>query len=356
MRWRPHISIVCAVHDPGYGGDLPRRASIFLRNICYHAKAAGVSTEVIFVEWNRRENAQRWRDLLRLPEQQGNVCVRVIEVSSEHHDAIAPSNAPPFFQPIAKNVGLRRARGRFLLSTDPDVLFTPQVFQAFAKKLRRRAFYRIDRYDVAEDVNECANVPEQLAFCRQRIAGIHTDYASTEFPKIVSLDQPGEIDEWLAPLRLAYRRTLALPRFAHRHQERLTYPVDKFHTNASGCFILMHRDAWSAICGHPEFTTRGHSDSVTCWSAVSAGLRQVVLQPPCYMFHQPHARGETSAWPQTDWRPWYLEFQKACAKRRTLQISGPSWGLAGSDFPTWRSANGQWTLENPAAVQRAAAA
>src|SRR6516165_4483839 len=68
---------------------------------------------------------------------------------------------------IAKNVGLRRARGRYLLATNIDILFSDELCRFLARReLRPGLMYRIDRLDVAGDVPVDAPVPEQLAYCR----------------------------------------------------------------------------------------------------------------------------------------------------------------------------------------------
>jgi len=49
---------------------------------------------------------------------------------------IAHGDKLPLFQMIAKNVGIRRARGRFVLVTNIDILFSDAVIQFMRDELR----------------------------------------------------------------------------------------------------------------------------------------------------------------------------------------------------------------------------
>src|SRR5207245_3974337 len=74
----------------------------------------------------------------------------------------------PIFEYIAKNVGIRRARGEYVLITNPDIVFTQELIRYFAARgLRGDAFYRVDRYDVNRSVPLALPVERQLRFCAQ---------------------------------------------------------------------------------------------------------------------------------------------------------------------------------------------
>ena len=53
--------------------------------------------------------------------------VRIITVPSHLHQQLRYSEHLPLFQMIAKNVGIQRARGEFVLVTNIDVLFSRQL-------------------------------------------------------------------------------------------------------------------------------------------------------------------------------------------------------------------------------------
>jgi hypothetical protein len=82
---------------------------------------------------------------------------------------------------IGKNVGIRRARGRFLLATNIDILFNDELMRFLkAGRLQQGKIYRIDRTDVETNVPVDASVVEQLAYCRSH--HLRTNRPAGTFP------------------------------------------------------------------------------------------------------------------------------------------------------------------------------
>jgi hypothetical protein len=76
--------------------------------------------------------------------------------------------------------------------------------------------------------------------------------------------------------------------------ERCSSP-DFLHTNACGDFTLMARDRWFNLRGYPEFNLFSMNlDSVLCFSAHYAGVREEVLAEPMRIHRIEHGRG--SGW------------------------------------------------------------
>src|SRR5437763_1344446 len=77
------------------------------------------------------------------------------------------SDAVPLHQMIAKNAGIRRALGEFVLATNLDIVFSPELMQFLAaRRLEARRMYRIDRYDVSREIPSPDRVDDLLAFCQ----------------------------------------------------------------------------------------------------------------------------------------------------------------------------------------------
>jgi len=92
--------------------------------------------------------------------------VRFIEVSREIHDRLPNAATIPLHQMIAKNAGIRRARGQFVLATNLDIIFSAELMRFLGeRRLERRKLYRVDRTDVASQIPAGATVDELLAFC-----------------------------------------------------------------------------------------------------------------------------------------------------------------------------------------------
>lgn len=330
----PRVSFVTCLRDYGYGGSLLRRMEIFLNGIAVLAHRHGLDTEVILVVWNPSPGEPPLHEVLRVRESLNRMSVRIIVVPAELHRMLPNADRIPFFEPIGKNVGLRRAGGDYWLATNPDLLFSGAVFRVLAGGLEPGTLYRMDRHDVGKDVPHTLPVGRQLAFCARHVAGVHAGCASITFPEMVKVGRfrrrPGLQRRVEQECRDQRKGPDPLP-----YTEQALWPRDGIHTNASGSFLLMHRRHWEAMRGHPEFHTRGHADSVTTWAAVTHGLTQRVLRPPCFLFHQPHGRSEQRDWPQTDWKVWYQRFRKSMLAKEPLVINGRAWGFPEERFEEW---------------------
>jgi NAD+ synthase len=91
--------------------------NVFVRALLEQTKRENLSAELILIEWNPPSDRPRLREVLSSPNEEGTCDVRVIEVPPEVHARFRYSDRLPMFQMIAKNVGIRRAKGRFVLPT-----------------------------------------------------------------------------------------------------------------------------------------------------------------------------------------------------------------------------------------------
>jgi len=96
--------------------------------------------------------------------------VRFIEVPEELHRRYKHAEHLPLYQMIAKNVGIRRARGEFILATNIDIPLFRRARELSRKKvLDPGRMYRIDRHDARGDVSLEASLDEQLEYCRMHL-------------------------------------------------------------------------------------------------------------------------------------------------------------------------------------------
>src|SRR4051794_15943339 len=151
----PYLSVVVTARNDDHGGNPLYRFQCFIDSLaaqCVHYK---LRCELIIVEWNPPFDRPRLRDALSWPESAGWCDIRIIEVPHELHTRLAHAEALPLFQMIAKNVGIRRARGQFILATNIDVIFDDSLMQRIARRrLVPGRLYRVDRYDVPERVQK----------------------------------------------------------------------------------------------------------------------------------------------------------------------------------------------------------
>ena len=163
----PYLSVVVTARNDDHGGNLLRRMQIFIDAWINQAKRHRLPCELILVEWNPPEDRERLAAALRWPHETGPCQVRIIEVPAEVHARYRYASVLPLYQMIAKNVGIRRARGEFILATNIDIIFSDELMQFLAeRRLEKGRMYRIDRTDVTSDVPVDGTLDEQLAYSR----------------------------------------------------------------------------------------------------------------------------------------------------------------------------------------------
>ncbi len=166
----PYLSVVATARNDDHGGNLLHRMQIFVDAWINQSKRHNLSSELIIVEWNPPRDRKPLAEALRWPADTGPCQVRIIEVPPELHARYHHAAALPLYQMLAKNVGIRRARGQFILATNIDIVFSDELVRYLASgRLEKGRMYRIDRTDVMSDVPENGTLDDQLAYCRTHL-------------------------------------------------------------------------------------------------------------------------------------------------------------------------------------------
>ncbi|MBI5057048.1 MAG: glycosyltransferase family 2 protein [Nitrospirae bacterium] len=256
------MSIVVTARNDNHGGGFIHRMQIFVNGLLAQCERHKLMAELIIVEWNPPVEKPRLSQALIWPDNSGFCTVRIIEVPPAIHNQYKYAHKLPLYQMIAKNVGMRRARGRFILATNIDVLFSDELMHFLAKaELREGVLYRIDRTDVPEDVPLQATIDEQLNYCLENIIRINCREGTLQ--KLTGRYYPsyGQIDVVLTNL----------------------------HFNACGDFTLMSTADWHRLNGYPEFDMYSpHLDSLMLIISYYAGIRQEILREPMRLYHLEH--------------------------------------------------------------------
>jgi hypothetical protein len=322
----PYISFVVASRNDNYGGNQVRRMQIFINALLSSWKKHDLDAELLIVEWNPPLDRPRLKDVLEWPKDLKLGCVRMIDVPSEFHYRFPNSEKMPIFEHIAKNVGVRRARGKYVLVTDPDVLYSDELIGFLSSKsLSPDAFYRVDRYDTDPDVPVNGNLKDQLAFCVNHVRRVDLLGAT------IMLRRPpvgwGRVDFAMERFLLTFNRA------ARRIGDSLRIE-DRLYTNASGSFTLMLSDRWAELRGYPELATQGHIDAYIIVMATSAGLRQIILPRSMRIYHMEHQRAidwinvDKTTRPLTSFEQWERDSKEMLRDMKPKIINDESWGLA----------------------------
>lgn len=285
----PYLSVVATSRNDDHGGSLLRRMQLFVDGLVEQCRRHRLAAELILVEWNPPPDRPRLLDVLEWPAVAGPCAIRIIEVPAEVHRRFRHAEDLRLFQMIAKNVGLRRARGRFLLATNIDLLFSDEIVSFLAaRSLDPDRMYRVDRHDVMADVPVSAGLDAQLAYCRGHVLRIHTREGSFSVDEEGHRTVPAALREapWGRLLRAGVRRLRG---------RRRPHPPAPLHLNGCGDFTLMAREKWFELRGYPELHVFSFNlDSLLCHAAHHAGARESVLPEAMQIFHIEHATG--SGW------------------------------------------------------------
>jgi GT2 family glycosyltransferase len=167
----PLLSIVITGRNDDYGGDFNAR---FFRALGFnHDKLAAraVPHEVVFVEWDPVPGKRLLVEEIEaaLPGVAREVLVAYV-ADARYQEACTQNPRLGFLEFLAKNVGIRRARGRFILTTNTDVFLGPELIDRFAAAaLEPGVVYRTNRIDVKFGIDESHLTWEILADARNHV-------------------------------------------------------------------------------------------------------------------------------------------------------------------------------------------
>ncbi len=347
-QWSPALSVVVTARNDNHGGNLLHRMQLFLDGLGHQCAQHRLPAELIMVEWNPPQDQPPLSKVLTWPKN-GWCTTRTIKVPQSIHSRLECSDRLPLFQMIAKNVGIRRARGRFVLATNVDLLFSDELMVFLAsKKLDTSRFYRIDRYDVPSNIPLNGSMEEKLQFCRDHILRINRRAATYDSEKgtLVRIYSPRR--RLLHKFDRMFSRFLPQPlREWFWRAEHLLYGAERkpLHTNAAGDFTLMARERWNDLRGYPELQLFSmHLDALLCYAAHHSGMRERVLKSPKRIYHLEHSMGwspdvltgvltddrlDVDIVPQVSqeqMNAWAVQMRR---EKRPLIFNDEDWGLAG---------------------------
>ena len=136
------FSVIVTGRNDNYDGDFDERLCIALsQNIKSLPEA-----EFIFVEWNSfTDRPLVCSKLKKIFSNQ----IKYYAVDPKYHDRYCTIDG--FLEYPPKNVGIRRASGDFIISTNSDVIFCPDLISNLKKPLKNNILYRALRIDIRLD-------------------------------------------------------------------------------------------------------------------------------------------------------------------------------------------------------------
>ncbi|MBS1613911.1 MAG: hypothetical protein JST49_13900 [Bacteroidetes bacterium] len=282
---KPYLSIIAASRNDNHGEDMLKRMRMFINGLIEQCNKYQLRTELIIVEWNPPAETEPLHQVLPKPKTADFLTLKYIVVPPELHYRYRFSKQIPLYQMIAKNVGIRRAEGEFVLCTNVDLLFSDKLFEFLsAQKLDKNSYYRANRCDVPASIKEEWTLKQQFEFCENnklRVLGKNPLYSNMiDWPKWA-------FEKKFIALTLNY-----LVGFKYTFYDPVAVTFIKLDSNACGDFTLMHKDTWTKIEGYPELDLYSiHIDTLGIAAAAALGYKQVSLPSEACTYHIDHYNG-----------------------------------------------------------------
>lgn len=169
---RPQLAAVTVGRNDDYMADFRER---LLATVGWNTKY--LVSEFIFVEWNPPSD----RELLSLELTKNFDCVRAYVVPPEIHQQTCQNRNINLLEYHAKNVGIRRARSPWILSTNADAAVgLDSVMRLRNTPLREDVLWTAERWDIPWRENEQTDIGF-LGSLRYRRLNPYTELGTGEF-------------------------------------------------------------------------------------------------------------------------------------------------------------------------------
>ena len=337
MSQTPNISLIAVGRNDDYGGDFRSRLQQWATWSVHQLSQAKVPSEVIFVNYNPLD-VEPIKSFIKWPDSTDWVKVKLITVPNEEHQKIVREHGVkdvPVLEYHAKNIGVRRAKGEFILCMNPDILIPAKVIRSFSN-LYETCYYRSNRLDYSAeiqiDVSKTLN--EQLS------GSVKAVWLKGNYVLLDGFSTPSYYRKLLTnklsnlwKLSTLHLRPILDFCSIPVYYNRLQY---KYHSNASGDFLLMSRQNWFKLKGYKEASQIAlHTDSLMVIQAAFLGLKEHTYLSPIY--HKQHERRYDAVnkedLDQDEAYALYNREIQGMNKTGMVKIyNGDSWGRSGSSF------------------------
>lgn len=337
---KKHLSIILVGRNDNYGGDFKSRLESCILWTYNHLTRNEIASEIIFVNYNPLSDTDIL-EFIQWPYSNKFVNVRIITVLPEIHSKIIESYSVkpvPVLEYFAKNVGIRRAKGHYILSMNPDILIDEKIFNQL-KKLDSGNYYRVNRCDYH---NHLMN-REKIRLFDSLKNQINMVWYKGRKKQTESLTMFSYCFLWLLRTIENHwkKNTVHFSKIISLFKMTVYYHnVEfKYHCNASGDFMLMSRENWLKIKGYKENSNISlHTDSLFVIQAAMSGIKEKVFFHPVY--HKEHERRYDADKENNEQRVKYIDYQREAQRmlkqKKPIIYNDDNWGLFNFDIPETR--------------------
>lgn len=280
------VSIVFTARNDNYGGNLISRIDTLIKCLVFLTNKYESGFELLIVDYNPPSDRKRLHEILRIRNNK-NLKIRFIEFPEKYHKQFKNSERIKLFEYISKNMGIRRAVGDYVVSTNQDIIFSDAFikFLTFGD-LDSNSFYRTNRIDVSLNEEIFNKTPNQILSYCEKNAYLAKTQDGDVFLRPLSLQSimanlKNVIYSIMEKSSFFLRRNAAVPKLM----------ANGLHYFAAGDFLMMHKKNWNKVKGYTESTEgNDYIDSLVIFNAYALGIEQRII--PFEMFHIDHLMGK----------------------------------------------------------------
>lgn len=284
----PYISFIGFARNDDYRPNRAKIHNLSINFLLQQLNDYKIPSEIILVEWNYPEGRPPLAEIIQIRQSSPFCLVKVIRVPAQYHQKYRHWQFKPFHVGAALNVGIRRAKGEFILPIASDVFLTDDCLRIIAKReLDENKFYRCDRYDVSENVIE-------------------------------KLESSSPINR-----NSFFKDCDANLIIHHKYLEQSSsYQIADLHSNASGDFYLTAKHWLHQVRGSKEGMDVGalDIDSLTIHALNGLGIKQEILPDSCRVYKFRNAKSTAIAVKQV-WRPWQQKLEAMLFKYSNYNVA-----------------------------------
>ncbi len=337
------LSVVITTRNDTHVERMEERTQAFIDGIYHQAERIGRRVELIIVEWNPPADRVSMAAQYRFPDSHPLVSAAIVTVDNELHRKYQYAASLPLYQMIAKNAGIRRARGQYVLVTNVDILLGDSMFDLITSpsRLRAGALYRANRWDVDRKILDEPDIGKMIKASAENCIRRNTRQGATETSWICC--------DWNEETNLF-------------ELANYTWFPD-LHTEGCGDFQMMDRESWLRLGGYCEVDAFSmHIDSLFALTCHHAGIEEVDMADEHLHFHIDHSLGDEvkpSVYLTRDKtelkHPSMMTLYNLHASMSALgsayAFNEDGWGFAATDLPmTWLT-RAEWESDqSPVAI------
>ena len=341
---KARISIVMACRNDNYGGKFITRLQNFVNWTAKLAHYHQLSVENLIVEYNPDPQEPPLSKSLVWPEETPYFMPRIVQVPKAFHEQYLRDydiKPVPLLEFVAKNIGIRRASGQYIITTNSDILFDTRLFRQLKKQsLKPNVVYRATRCDVpipqTSELLYNTAMMSQMWLRKQAFRG-YFNGGTYNTPYGVSAIKCAIVRFYHFVRKQYYLNDVGKMLLGYfpsqKEAEKLLF---HYPFNASGDFIMAHRDTWHRLRAFREDAyISTHVDSLFLLKAIASG--KLIKQFSCYVYHQDHARRYDPVGKNEEVRAMYRMLVAHMERYRKFRIydmdNTEQWGLHGIALP-----------------------